>query len=74
KKIRIIGHTDSSGDTNKNLMLSQQRAEAVKAYLIAKNLPAHLLSTEGSGSSKPVADNATAEGRKRNRRIEFEVL
>ncbi|EKE24016.1 MAG: hypothetical protein ACD_6C00267G0005 [uncultured bacterium] len=74
KKIRIIGHTDSSGDTNKNLMLSQQRAEAVKAYLIAKNLPVHLLSTEGSGSSKPVADNATAEGRKRNRRIEFEVL
>jgi OOP family OmpA-OmpF porin len=74
KKIRIIGHTDSSGDTNKNLLLSQQRAEAVKAYLIAKNLPAHLLSTEGSGSSKPVADNATAEGRKRNRRIEFEVL
>lgn len=74
KKIRIIGHTDSSGDTNKNLMLSQQRAEAVKAYLIAKNLPAHLLSTEGSGSSKPVADNATADGRKRNRRIEFEVL
>ena len=74
KKIRIIGHTDSSGDTNKNLILSQQRAESVKAYLIAKNIPAHLLSTKGSGSSKPVADNATAEGRKRNRRIEFEVL
>ena len=74
KKIRIIGHTDSSGDTNKNLMLSQQRAEAVKAYLIAKNIPSHLLSTEGLGSSKPVAENRTAEGRKKNRRIEFEVL
>ena len=74
KKIRIIGHTDSSGDTNKNLILSQQRAESVKAYLIAKNIPVHLLTTKGSGSSKPVADNATAEGRKRNRRIEFEVL
>ena len=74
KKIRIIGHTDSSGDTNKNLMLSQQRAEAVKAYLIAKNVPAHLLSTKGSGSSKPMAENTTAEGRKKNRRIEFEVL
>ncbi|WP_425878350.1 OmpA family protein [Acinetobacter sp. TWP2-2-3] len=74
KKIRIIGHTDSSGDTNQNLMLSQQRAQAVKAYLIAKNIPSHLLSTEGLGSSKPVAENTTAEGRKKNRRIEFEVL
>src|SRR5690606_24897240 len=74
KKIRIIGHTNSSGDTNKNLILSQQRAESVKAYLIAKNISVHLLSTKGSGSSKPVADNATAEGRKKNRRIEFEVL
>ncbi|ENW30584.1 OmpA family protein [Acinetobacter lwoffii] len=74
KKIRIIGHTDSSGDPYKNLMLSQQRAEVVKAYLIAKNVPAHLLSTKGSGSSKPMAENTTAEGRKKNRRIEFEVL
>ena len=74
KKIRIIGHTDSSGDTNKNLMLSQQRAEAVKTYLIKKNIPAHLLSTDGLGASKPVAENTTAEGRKKNRRIEFEVL
>lgn len=74
KKVRIIGHTDSSGDANKNLMLSQQRAEAVKTYLIEKNIPAHLLNTEGLGSSKPVADNTTAEGRKKNRRIEFEVL
>ena len=55
-------------------MLSQQRAEAVKAYLIAKNIPSHLLSTEGLGSSKPMAENRTAEGRKKNRRIEFEVL
>ena len=74
KKIRIIGHTDSSGNTHKNLLLSQQRAEAVKTYLIAKNIPAHLLSTDGLGASKPVADNTTAEGRKKNRRIEFEVL
>jgi OOP family OmpA-OmpF porin len=54
--------------------LSQQRAEAVKAYLIKKNIPAHLLSTDGLGASKPVAENTTAEGRKKNRRIEFEVL
>lgn len=74
KKVRIIGHTDSSGDANKNLVLSQQRAEAVRAYLIEKNIPAQFLNTEGLGASKPVADNTTAEGRKKNRRIEFEVL
>ncbi len=74
KKVRIIGHTDSSGDANKNLVLSQQRAETVKAYLIEKNIPAQLLNTEGLGASKPVADNTTAEGCKKNRRIEFEVL
>ncbi|QKQ70101.1 OmpA family protein [Acinetobacter sp. 10FS3-1] len=74
KKVRIIGHTDSLGDVNKNIILSQQRAETVKKYLIAKNIPEHSLSTEGLGASKPVADNATPEGRKKNRRIEFEVL
>lgn len=74
KKVKIIGHTDSSGDAEKNLMLSQQRAAAVKKYLIAKSIAAESLSIEGLGSSKPVADNATADGRKKNRRIEFEVL
>jgi OOP family OmpA-OmpF porin len=74
KKVKIIGHTDSSGDGNKNFLLSQERAMAVCNYLIAKNIKAENLSTEGMGSSKPVADNTTAEGRKKNRRIEFEVL
>ncbi len=74
KKIRIIGHTDSSGDANKNIVLSQQRAEAVKNYLISKNIAAENLSVDGLGSTQPIADNLTAEGRKKNRRIEFEVL
>lgn len=74
KKVKIIGHTDSSGDGNKNFLLSQERAMAVRNYLIAKNIKAENLSTEGMGSSKPVAENTTAEGRKKNRRIEFEVL
>ena len=69
-----LGIQNSSGDANKNFVLSQQRAEAVKTYLIAKNISAHLLNTEGLGASQPVADNTTAEGRKKNRRIEFEVL
>jgi len=74
KKVKILGHTDSSGDADKNIILSQQRADAVKTYLIHKNTPAESLSTEGLGSNKPVADNTTVEGRKKNRRIEFEVL
>ncbi|WP_368677784.1 OmpA family protein [Acinetobacter lactucae] len=74
KKVKIIGHTDSSGDATKNLKLSQDRALAVKNYLISKSIPADHLSTEGLGSSKPVADNTSAEGRKKNRRIEFTVL
>ena len=74
KKVKIVGHTDSSGDASKNLLLSQQRANAVKDYLITKSVSADNLSTEGVGSNKPVADNDTAEGRRKNRRIEFEVL
>ena len=74
KKVKVIGHTDSSGNPAKNLTLSQERAAAVKNYLIGKNIPTDRLSVEGLGSNKPVADNTTAEGRKKNRRIEFEVL
>ena len=74
KQVKVIGHTDSSGNPAKNLTLSQERAAAVKNYLIGKNIPTDHLSVEGLGSNKPVADNTTAEGRKKNRRIEFEVL
>lgn len=74
KNVKIIGHTDSQGNPVSNKALSQQRAEAVKQYLIAKSIAATRLTTEGLGSDKPVADNATPEGRKKNRRIEFEVL
>lgn len=74
KNVKIIGHTDSQGDPAKNQSLSLQRAEAVKQYLIAKSIAATRLTTEGLGSVKPVADNTTEEGRKKNRRIEFDVL
>lgn len=71
---KIIGHTDSSGDAAKNLALSKERAVAVKNYLINKSIAVERLSVEGLGSNKPVADNATADGRKKNRRIEFDVI
>ena len=74
KKVKIIGHTDSSGDAAKNLVLSKERAVTVKNYLINKSISAERLSVEGLGSNKPVADNATADGRKKNRRIEFDVI
>ena len=69
----IIGHTDSSGSPAKNLILSQERAAAVKKYLTEKNVPTDYLTVEGLGSTQPVADNTTVDGRKKNRRIEFEV-
>ena len=74
KKVKIIGHTDSSGDANKNTVLSQERAMAVQNYLVSKSIAVERLSTAGKGSSQPIADNSTVEGRKKNRRIEFEVL
>lgn len=74
KNIKVIGHTDNVGNPQQNLRLSQQRAEAVKNYLMSKNIAASRLSLEGKGAQQPVADNATVEGRQKNRRIEFIVL
>lgn len=73
KNVKITGHTDSSGNPQRNQQLSVDRALAVKRYLIDKGIAETRLSTTGLGSDKPVADNTTADGRKKNRRIEFEV-
>jgi OOP family OmpA-OmpF porin len=70
-KVQIIGHTDSSGSRSTNLALSQARADAVKTYLVDKGLPPARFETLGAGPDQPVATNATAEGRAKNRRIEF---
>jgi OmpA-OmpF porin, OOP family len=69
----VIGHTDSSGDEGDNNRLSQSRAQAVVEYLGAKGAKA-VLSATGAGSAKPIAPNDTAEGRAKNRRIEFKPL
>jgi OmpA-OmpF porin, OOP family len=73
RKFEIIGHTDSKGGRASNIALSAARADAVKAYLVAKGLPALAFGTSGEGPDRPVADNDTAEGQARNRRIEFRV-
>ncbi|WJW76682.1 OmpA family protein [Thiohalobacter sp. IOR34] len=71
ERIEIAGHTDSSGSAEYNKQLSMRRANAVKNYLIDKGLDPRIMTTIGWGEEKPVASNATAEGRARNRRVEI---
>jgi OOP family OmpA-OmpF porin len=73
KAIQISGHTDSDGAADMNLKLSNERAAAVKQYLVAKGLAADNLSAVGYGPSRPVADNSTPAGKQQNRRIEFAI-
>jgi outer membrane protein OmpA-like peptidoglycan-associated protein len=70
KPIRIEGHTDSSGNTHANQVLSQRRADAVRDALVAAGVAANRITTAGLGESRPVADNSTEEGRARNRRVD----
>ena len=72
--IIAVGHTDSVGSDAYNQKLSVRRAEAVKAYLISKGIERNRIYTEGKGEKQPVADNRTAEGRAKNRRVEVEVV
>ncbi len=69
--IRIEAHTDSQGADAANLALSQKRADAVRSVLVAAGVPAARIQAVGKGEAKPVADNATAAGRARNRRVEI---
>ena len=69
----IEGYTDSSGDAAFNQQLSEKRAEAVKAELVANGADPDKITTVGYGESKPIADNVTREGRAKNRRVEIRV-
>ncbi len=72
--IIAVGHTDSVGTDAYNQKLSVRRADAVKAYLVNKGVESNRVYTEGKGEKQPVADNKTAEGRAKNRRVEIEVV
>lgn len=70
-KLSIEGHTDNSGGAQRNKVLSQQRADAVVATLLAAGIDKARLSATGQGAAKPLADNANEDGRARNRRVEL---
>jgi OOP family OmpA-OmpF porin len=72
--IIAVGHTDSVGSDAYNQKLSVRRSESVKAYLVSKGIEKNRVYTEGKGEKQPVADNKTAEGRAKNRRVEIEVV
>jgi len=72
--LQIDGHTDSTGTAAVNRKLSQQRAEAVMTYLASKGVAAGRMKAKGFGPDKPIADNATDEGKEKNRRVEFNIL
>ena len=72
--IIAVGHTDGVGTDAYNDKLSVRRAESIKTYLTSKGVEANRVYTEGKGKKQPVADNKTAEGRAKNRRVEIEVV
>ncbi len=69
--LTVTGHTDDRGDAQDNLRLSAARAEAVKAYLVEHGVAADRIVTRGEGAANPIADNKTAAGRAKNRRVEI---
>lgn len=73
-KVRIEGYTDSQGNADSNLSLSQRRAEAVRTKLLSAGIDASRIESQGFGASNPIADNETSEGRAQNRRIEVVIV
>lgn len=69
-RIRVAGHTDNVGDPERNQTLSEERAEAVREYLISQGIDGSRIEAVGYGDQRPVASNDTDEGRQQNRRIE----
>ena len=74
QRFEIDGHTDNVGKPEENLKLSQLRAEAVKNFLVKKGVKADRIIAKGRGATQPVADNNSAEGKRKNRRTELVLL
>jgi outer membrane protein OmpA-like peptidoglycan-associated protein len=73
-RVEIGGHTDSRGADAYNLKLSQERADAVRAYLIERGVAPERLTAKGYGEANPIADNGSEAGRSKNRRVELKRL
>jgi outer membrane protein OmpA-like peptidoglycan-associated protein len=73
RTVVVEGHTDSRGARDANIALSQRRADAVRTYLVARGYPSAMIEAHGVGQERPVAENASAEGRANNRRVEIVV-
>ncbi len=71
--IRVEGHTDSEGDDNYNMELSRRRAESVRQFIVHEGVDESRIDSVGRGETRPIANNATPEGRRRNRRVEFHI-
>ncbi len=72
-EIELAGHTDNQGEPDKNLILSEERVEAIKKYCISKGINAKRITGKGYGQTQPIASNAKEETRKLNRRVEFRI-
>jgi outer membrane protein OmpA-like peptidoglycan-associated protein len=73
RRLNVEGYTDSQGKDAYNVDLSQRRADAVRTYLVSNGYPPDLIVAHGAGKTMPIADNATAEGRANNRRVEIVI-
>jgi outer membrane protein OmpA-like peptidoglycan-associated protein len=73
-KIKLSGHTDNSGDEEKNFVLSEKRTIAVQKYLLKKGVKEEQIITEWFGQTQPIEDNNTPKGRQKNRRVEMKIL
>jgi outer membrane protein OmpA-like peptidoglycan-associated protein len=71
--LNLSGHTDNLGDDDANMILSKNRSEAVKQYLISQGISESRIKVNYFGETKPIADNNTSEGRQKNRRVEFVI-
>jgi outer membrane protein OmpA-like peptidoglycan-associated protein len=73
-EVLIVGHTDATGSDSYNMGLSLRRASSARNYLVAQGIPANVIRVEGRGETEPVADNTTAAGQARNRRVEIAIF
>jgi outer membrane protein OmpA-like peptidoglycan-associated protein len=74
QKFEVAGYTDSVGSPERNQVISQRRADAVRNFLISQGIRRELMVSKGYGQDNPVADNSTREGRAKNRRVELHLL